>query len=1155
MPLIETLTVNLAAALLKTTAKLWFKDKPFAEGAAGAFVDSFKKYLENNIGDFATRRATQHLFEGLQDEVARRLEQLVEVEFPRLPENERTAAVLAVADTFDRHTIPESLFAADLDAAQLESAVRPASEGVFSTLSTDTRALAAMLLRESCNYVVTLAGRLPNFQVAATREILKRHSELLADLGRVLDALSAMRTDPRLDRASEARDFELQYRRALDRRLDRLELFGVRLVGGGARAYPLTVAYVSLTATASRGDVPVRVEDALAEARRIVIRGEAGSGKTTLLRWLAVRAANRDFPGALAAWNERLPIYLALRDYTIESLPRPERFLDHIAANLIDEMPRGWCQDVLRTRALLLIDGIDELPAARRKNFATWLEELLTDFGDMVVIASARPAALDAEKPVKLGGLLANLGFVNSALQPMSLSNSETLVSQWHAAVARDLADEADRQQLEAYERDLRQMLHDRAAIRHLASTPLLCAMICALNWDRQRRVPDDRMELYRLALEMLLEARDVDRGVEAAHVDGLDRQAKEELLDTIAYWMMRNGLKESDRETVEERVEEALRRLGRVQANQNDVLQELVERSGVLNEPQHGVVSWVHRTFLEFMGARAAIAAGDIRLLADQAKQESWREAVVFAAGHARGKARDQLVRELLKKRWLTSRPLEAEVTAACCLETVGNSLEPGLLDELKGLARRLFPPQNTATAQLLAPAAALEPGLLEGHAQAGPAAVAACIRAAAVVGGARMLDVIASYAEIQGNEVDVEMARAWQAFDGQAFVDKVIKRRPSFLGLSTDDLDQEQLHCLQLLIELGQVPPPYNEAKERLVQFRQQHYLRLTDTDQSQIETYQVKEVNWFLYRRVEYVVERVAPTKRRLSTGDIRRIAALRSLERLALPDLDPDAVPMLGDLTSLKRLSFAVNRPCDLQWLPRLASLEEITLAGNGVRDLRVLAQCPALVAIHLQRCSTSSLEELPLGPQLKSLEVSYLPLDSLDGIERASGLERLKLEGLAVRSPEWLPPLQHLRSLDITYPKSTMFVPYEQLALEKIWLQGTERTALSGLEQASKLRTVVLSSIDQKGVLVVSLPASTEEFTVFNQAELDLAPLAAAPRLRHLHLQDIRCIRNADTLLGLSNLSYFSVQKCVMDTALTNVIKAFGDREVHLDVSD
>lgn len=372
MLLLEALTINLAAALLKTTAKLWFKDTPFAEGAAGSLVDTFKKKIE----DFETRRATERLFDGLQDEVARRLERLVEREFSSLPEHERTAAALAVADVLNQLPVSESLFAANLDAAQLERAARPTSDRVCSTLSTDSRVLAALLLRESCNYIVTLAGKLPDFQVAATREILKRHSELLAELGRVLDALAAMRTDPRLDRASEGRDFELQYRRALGRRLDRLELFGLRLVGGGARDYPLTVAYVSLTATASGGDMPVRVEDALTGAERVVIRGEAGSGKTTLLRWLAVRATNREFTGVLAQWNERVPIYLALRDYAIEPLPRPEHFLDHLAANLIEEMPKGWCQGVLRSRALLLLDGIDELSAARRKDFAPWLQGL-----------------------------------------------------------------------------------------------------------------------------------------------------------------------------------------------------------------------------------------------------------------------------------------------------------------------------------------------------------------------------------------------------------------------------------------------------------------------------------------------------------------------------------------------------------------------------------------------------------------------------------------------------------------------------------------------------------------------------------------------------------------------------------------------------------
>ena len=1040
--LLEALTINLAAALLKTTAKLWFKDTPFTEGAAGALVDTFKKKIE----DFETRRATESLFHSLQDEVARRLERLVEREFSSLPEHERTAAALAVADVLNQLPVPESLLAANLDAAQLERAARPTGDRVFSTLSADSRALAALLLRESCNYVVTLTGKLPDFQIAATREILKRHSELLAELGRVLDALAAMRTDPRLDRASEGRDFELQYRRALDRRLDRLELFGVRLVGGGARDYPLTVAYVSLTAAVSGGDAPVRVEDALAGAERAIIRGEAGSGKTTLLRWLAVRAANRDFTGALAPWNARVPIYLALRDYAVEPLPRPERFLDRIATNLLEEMPRGWCQDVLHTRALLLLDGIDELPAARRKEFVTWLQGLLADFERMVVIASSRPAALDAEKPVNLGGLLSTLRFVSSELQPMGLADSGALVAQWHAAVARDVPDEVTRQKLDAYERDVRQVLHDRAPIRHLASTPLLCAMICALNWDRRQRVPDDRMELYRAALEMLLEARDVDRGVGAAYVQGLDRQAKEELLDAIAYWMLRNDLKETDREAVEERVEGALPRLGRVQAHQADVLQELVERSGVLNAPQHGVVGWVHRTFLEFMGARAAVAAGDIRLLADQAKQESWRETIVFAAGHARGKARDQLVRELLKKRWLTSRPIEAQVTAACCLETVGNSLDPDLLADLKNLARRLFPPKDTATALLLAPAAAMEPELLEGHVTAPPATVAACIRTAAVVGGPRMLDVIAGYAEVQGREVEAEIARAWQAFDGCAFVEQVIRRRTSFLGLDPSELDEESLQFLQLLIELGQVPPPYDQAKERLDQFRRGHRLLLTKTVQTEAPSGASDTQTWFGWvtrRTPRGAVEGGTRTAPRLSTGVVHRIAGLRSLEHLSLPELDPEVISALAELTNLKSLAFIVERPPDLQWLPRLTGLTDLSLRGARVTDLTPLAGLTGLTRLSLDNTEVRDLTPLAGLTGLTRLSLDNTEVRDLTPLAGLTGLTELSLASTRVTNLTPLAGLTGLTELSLASTGVADLTPLAGLtALTTLSLVGT-----------------------------------------------------------------------------------------------------------------
>jgi predicted NACHT family NTPase len=140
--------------------------------------------------------------------------------------------------------------------------------------------------------------------------------------------------------------------------------------------------------------------------------------------------------------------------------------------------------------------------------------------------------------------------------------------------------------------------------------------MMCVLNWDRQQRLPDNRMQLYGLALEMLIDARDAERGVRAARLAELDRPAKEALLDGLAYWMMRNGATEADRNDVATQVGILLQRLSKIPQSAEQVLQELLERSGVLRQPQIDVIDFIHRTFLEYMAARAAVTAGDLGLL-----------------------------------------------------------------------------------------------------------------------------------------------------------------------------------------------------------------------------------------------------------------------------------------------------------------------------------------------------------------------------------------------------------------------------------------------------------------------------------------------------------------------------------------------------------
>ncbi len=347
-------------------------------------------------------------------------------------------------------------------------------------------------------------------------------------------------------------------------------------------------------------------------------------------------------------------------------------------------MPAGWAHECLAAGSLVLIDGVDEVPADKRAQLLDWLSDLTSMYPATVFVVSSRPAALDAEEPVPLGINLRLIGFDSISLEPMTLVDCEALITRWHAAATRDFPDSETRQALDTYERNLRRTIRARPPIRNLAANPLLCSMMCALNWDRQEQLPDQRMELYRLALDMLLDRREEARSILPVYGYRLDRTTKEKLLDALAYWMLRNAYSEAPRDGAEYVIEGAATRLPHITAPPDLLLNELLERSGVLRVPQHGTIDFIHRTFMEYMGARAAVSARDFGLLVEKAQVENWREVVVFAAGHASDKDRDTLISELLRISTPAIRSgttIGAQVTTVCCLETVGDNLDELLM------------------------------------------------------------------------------------------------------------------------------------------------------------------------------------------------------------------------------------------------------------------------------------------------------------------------------------------------------------------------------------------------------------------------------------------------------------------------------------------
>lgn len=56
------------------------------------------------------------------------------------------------------------------------------------------------------------------------------------------------------------------------------------------------------------------------------------------------------------------------------------------------------------------------------------------------------------------------------------------------------------------------------------------------------------------------------------------------------------------------------------------------VERAGIIREPVAGQIDFTHRTFQEFLAAKAAVDEMDTGLLVENADDDQWREVIISA-------------------------------------------------------------------------------------------------------------------------------------------------------------------------------------------------------------------------------------------------------------------------------------------------------------------------------------------------------------------------------------------------------------------------------------------------------------------------------------------------------------------------------------------
>jgi len=777
------LTTKLASALLR-------KKLQVAKNERNARL-SLVEILEGE-SDFSLTsvRRVRRESERIAETLSKRLQQRIRSEFPRMEEEEIEAAVLAVTELFDHQPVTdEQLFRVGLDPVILraEFEIPWAKVALKTALNGQGVELGRALISEYLNLTTATVKGLPEFTNRALVEVLGREARLASLVDELIDRVPDYVPLPQGRSLSES---QTEYRRALVRRLDTIELFGLP-EDVKHRQYPLLDAYVGLSvqdfdqaALTERADtldeagqeqeqIIASFLDQLVDHERLLITGDAGSGKTTLLRWLAVNCAQNTLAAALRTNSSPMPFFIRLRDFADGVLPSADTLVTQTLSPMIAEiLPKNRVRSVLSEgNAIMLIDGVDEVPAEVIPKVFEWLDDLVLLYPDIYYVVTSRPGAVAAAQ-------VRATGFSRRQVRPMGWGQLLLMIRRWHeaAALAMESSEEAD--VVAASEFRLVERLQASLSLKAMAETPLLAAMLCALNVGDRDALPRRRVELYRDALLMMVTQRDRERGVfvEAGllveHADAI------RLLQKVAFWLLINGQNDLSMQQLTSRVSETLSSLPGVRGSDVAVARHLSRRSGIFGEFAPGRFGFIHRTFLEFLAAGEILEQGSLGLLVERCVDPSWREAIVLAVGQSRRWEADQVVSAILD-RADQEHDDRARRTAAMCLETA-STLDESLTLRLVDILKERIPPTTLEDVTLLAIAGESGLELLPSVTVELPESVAAaCVRVAAYVGGDAGLRYLSGLVSDQRPLVGRAIETAWGGFDVVAFARGVLAAR----------------------------------------------------------------------------------------------------------------------------------------------------------------------------------------------------------------------------------------------------------------------------------------------------------------------------------------------------------------------------------------
>lgn len=1030
MPLLETLILKLSPAIAKTLLKVWLSDHAEVLDASDNLIDALGAVTDDALG----RKNTERQLQAIADKVSVALERVITLRGRDLTLDGKERTANAIVEALRKTTIDAGLLTSiDMAPEALSRAILDGSTAGFEQLNPGERLLFETLVRELSQYIIDIASEFPQFPERLATELLRRDAHLISVADRILTHVEEIRKAGSGGRF-ESSEFESDYRRAIARNVDRMELFGVDL-SSASRRHSLSVAFVSLAVFTNSDNLVEdgrarNVEAALGRSRRWLIRGGPGSGKTTLLNWIALRAATDSFPDSLRTWKGCFPFVIRLRQFSEEALPTPLDFCRLGAPALAAGVPANWTHSILSSgRGLVLVDGIDEVSEERRNEISDWLRDLTYTYPRSIFIVTSRPHAVKDD-------WLAAEHFLEGELLEMKPTEIATFIDHWHSAVAAELLDEGEKSCLLPLAENLKRLVADSRAISNLAKSPLLCAIICALHRDRERQIPNDRVELYEACCALLIERRDSERKITLQDYPNLTYRQKRILLEHLAYWMVRNGRTSVDRIFADFHLQQRLANMRDLPAAVTgcSVRRLFVERTGMLRELSFSYIDFTHRSFQEFLAAHAALDFGDTGVLAEHAADDRWTETIILAAALAGKRSLAEILNGLIaqirkSEDRADGKSLPALLLAARCIEDA-MEVSAEQRNFIESRMKKLKQPETAIEVRMFAAAGNLGLRYLAFSRMLPSDVLEACVRELIRVANDEALTVLESFASASAAGswpgIDELLEGAWEsATDRDAF-----RERVTWIDIPEEN-SLKDLNSLALWSSLTTL----NLSLRR----------RMSLVGIEKIETLKELRIRGFDFAK-DAARLRLCPALATLSVsgpkGEFDARWLPNSLKELEIGPVE--TVTSAKHLKALKLRKLTISHCKTLFPLRVLADLPELKVLRIQValpisaefRDLRFARQLTSLELLGLERDEPPvKIEDFSWLKELRGLQ--SLVLDASDQVEDFSWLLELKsLKDLTIKNLgpikdlQFLVPLKWVQAFRLTGVPKCIDVPPE-----------------------------------------------------------------------------------------------------------------------------